>query len=919
MIVIEKQNFNFIIFILFLNILSIIKTATTEYEMDRICSLATFNESEHKSGYRTIQHYVDDGDIELSKAHKFYRTLFFEGKIGNFNIFINSIILELLILVFGVVAFFNYFVFLCVWAGHCGIFKKLTDEEKAEKQSHCKYCSFFIMITIFIISLALNFFGILFIASFQKAIYLSDCALLRFTNHGLFGTEHEYAGVQNLRDAFINLTYSLKMMDTFNSRLFPYYNEMNTDNNDLSNLMDQCNTMATDPKICTPNPDLDLFTLMKVNYQPIYGPKTDESTMIGKINKKYTDKIKPIINTFTEIKNNFATLTANKDDYISHLSEYDKYLDAMTMMYEILNTHIVKTYNSYTDSGKMISKIALAAYYIFPILIIVLLIFIIIYICKKETTIIVKKMRIIIHILWNVIFIFSALSLILSCYIGTYRKYSYNLIPSFNHILSTNIIKNKSSEDNLFSEIADNSNIKRSLDLFNLCYNSSQSTNLALIFGIQDSIVLNFGKLSQNYNKLLKYVYHNNLNEDLTAFLNEKKNNLDSYLINITMTTSSQTHHENDISLFIKRLNQYTDFSNEDPYQIDCITNTFDNWVMNKDDCSSGYIYSIDGSQSKNCLLLRDWTKVDYDIRYLPTCKIKEEKGGGSIRDKAGIYLDRFNIYYTQNERLIQDMENGVDQLITLHDQLLEKISLEMANDNNTFLNFTLPFSMFLNNHDINQLFDCGLLKDDLIDFYDFTRNKLGLNSIIHMVVLLLISIFNVIGVYFLIRILYIFNRTPYEEDLGQEEEDENDVPEINDKKMKKNKGSKIKEKYMTDKEMLSVNKSKKNKNEKMSNRSKKTAPGKVGDIKKGTKSKVYLGLSKNKGSSEDETPSSSEKMRSKSSESEENETDENEKNKDKKNNKKNKKEEVKDSETSNDNEESEIESGIRDDGSAMS
>ena len=914
MLVIKRHNYIFINYIIILSILSVIKTATTENEMERICTIAIFNESEHKTGYRTIQHYADDDNIELTKAHPFYRTLFFEGKRENLNAFIYSIILELLIIVFSVIVFFNYFIFLCVWAGHCGIFKILTDKQKAKRQKHCKYCSLIIMIIIFVISLALNFIGILFITSFKKAIYLSDCALLRFTNHGLYGMEQNYYGILNLRDSFVNLTYSLKMIDTFYSRMFIYYDEINTKNNELYNEIEECNNLATEEQVTKPNVEADLFDYIKVNYQPIYGPKTDESTMIGKINKKYTEKIKPILEMFSEMKNNFETLKANKDDYISQLSIYDKYFDAMTTMYELLNTHVVKIYNSYTETGKVISTIALVAYYIFPILIISLIIFVFIYICKKETTQIIKTIRIIIHVLWNFIFIFSALSLILSCYIGTYRKYSYNLIASFNHIISKDVIKNKTSEDNLFTEIADNPNTKPSLELFNLCYNSSQSTNLAFILDIQDSFVYNFDKLCSNYDKLLNYVYHNNLNEDLTAFINEKKNILDMYLRNITMTTSYETHSANDVNILIQELNKYTDYSNENPYQISCVTNTYDNWVTNKDNCPNGYIYSVDGKKERNCLVVKEWTINDYQIRYGPTCKLNDEKGGGSLKDKALLYLKRLNDFIDQNDQLIYSMKNGVDDLISFHNRLLELINLEMEKDNNTFLNFTLPFSMFLSKKDnMNDLFDCGLLKDDLIDFYDFTRNKLGLHGIIHMIDLLLIPIFNVMGIYFLIRILYVFNRSITEED--DDEDEDKEIPEINDKMTKNNKSNKFK----NEKELLSVNKSNKNKLEKMSNKSKKTATGKVDNTRKGikgTKSKVYLGLGKNKGSSSDETPSSSEKMRNNdSSEPEENETDENES--EKKNNKDNKKKEVKDSETSNDD--SDIESGIRDDGSAMS
>ena len=125
---------------------------------------------------------------------------------------------------------------------------------------------------------------------------------------------------------------------------------------------------------------------------------------------------------------------------------------------------------------------------------------------------------------------------------------------------------------------------------------------------------------------------------------------------------------------------------------------------------------------------------------------------------------------------------------------------------------------------------------------------------------------------------------------------------------------NKNKNKYLDDKDLLSVNKSNKNRTNKGSNKNQKIKNEKINDIKKGTKSKIFVGLGKNK--VDEDTPSSSgEKLRTtqgnfdnKSSEAEENESEENE------NNKKN---ENKDLDTSH--EESEIESGIRDNGSAMS
>ena len=145
---ITKHFFIKIIFILQIN-LFLIKAATTELEMDRVCSSGEFDKVTHKDGYRTIQHYADDDNIELSKAHPFYRSLFIEGKKTNLNLFINSIALELVIEAAAALAFFNYFLFLCIWSGHCCLFKKFTDKEKLKKQKNCKYCAFIIMLIYF--------------------------------------------------------------------------------------------------------------------------------------------------------------------------------------------------------------------------------------------------------------------------------------------------------------------------------------------------------------------------------------------------------------------------------------------------------------------------------------------------------------------------------------------------------------------------------------------------------------------------------------------------------------------------------------------------------------------------------------------------------------------------------------------------
>lgn len=895
-----------IIVLIFRQNFHLIKTATTDFEMERVCASGEFDKIDHKTGYRTIQHYADDDNIELSKAHSYYRDLFMEGKSSDRVTFIKTIILELIIIFLAIVAFINYIFFILVWPCHCGIFKRLSDNEMKKSQAHCKYCKFFFMLLLFLISLALCAFGIIFISSYKKSFNLSDCSLLRFTNHGLYGTGQDYAGISNLKESFLNTSYSLNKIDTFIERLFSKYDDIEQNYNNFNSRMDESNSLAENEKIYSPNPDTDKFVdLIKVNYQPIYGPKINEDTILGVLYKKMNDKIKPVYESLTNLKQDFNNLKTHKDDYISKLREYSEYFELMETMYETLNRNIGKVYNHYMDSGiKVICNLALSLYFIFGILILFIIIFMFVYLCKKESTIFVTKhVRVLIHVLWNFLFIFSICGLILSGYIATYRKYSYNLIPSFNYLISSDIIYSKSSKENLFLQYANNAQIFKGLELFNICYNSSQSTDIANILGIRDSILYHFDRIYKHYNILLKYVYNNNLNEDILTFINEKEDLIDTYLSNITKTTSYETHNEKDFSIYINELNKYTDYGDKDTYQINCVTNTRDRWVTNKDDCPTDYEYSFDGSKPKNCLVMSEWTLNMIKLRYGPACKTKSSE---RTSVKANKYLERLKGYYDENKKLIIDMKNGVNTLIGLHDSLINNINLELANDNSILLNFTLPYSMFTNEESIYNLFDCGILKDDLIDFYDLTRHKLSTNSIVHMAILLLTSIINIISIYLLIKILYIFNRTTLEEYMN------NSAPEEVETKIIKNKDINLRK---DDKKFLSINTKDKVKNKNKGKKANKDTSKNIDTIR-GTKSKILAGLGKNKNEYESNPSSSGEKLRT-SSEGTENKSSEYDGNESEESKNGKNKNDKKDQDTSH--EESEIESGIRDDGSAMS
>ncbi len=150
------------------------------------------------------------------------------------------------------------------------------------------------------------------------------------------------------------------------------------------------------------------------------------------------------------------------------------------------------------------------------------------------------------------------------------------------------------------------------------------------------------------------------------------------------------------------------------------------------------------------------------------------------------------------------EMKLNAETLMDIHDESIDNIYLEIENDNNTFLNFALQYSILTNDTSIYNLFECDILKNDLIDFYYFTRHKLSSNIILRMIFLLIISIFNIAGIYILIKILYIFNRTTDEGEDKISEQEEMEIKNIKNKRI-------INIANLDDKDLFAINKKYKN------------------------------------------------------------------------------------------------------------
>ena len=149
----------------------------------------------------------------------------------------------------------------------------------------------------------------------------------------------------------------------------------------------------------------------------------------------------------------------------------------------------------------------------------------------------------------------------------------------------------QSNKNNIFLEsITKNTNLPK---YFQNCLNSEDKTssNIAYNFNFQTTNLNYINSLYKDYTNF--YLYYSNIETDKKNLEKLKENNeiLTKYIEDMSLSTTSRLHGEKDVSNVIKLLNQYTDVTYEGSKQIQCVTQTNDRWVTNKNNCPSEYTY----------------------------------------------------------------------------------------------------------------------------------------------------------------------------------------------------------------------------------------------------------------------------------------------------------------------------------------
>ena len=802
----------FIVLIFFPNI----KSGITEKEINRICEVGDFSSYSRKTDYLTLRQYFED-QIKSNSTSKEYFISFLTT--GSYTKKITKLIKYIIptIIMFGlaITTFITYLIFLCLWSNNSCLFHDFKNKDRIRRQTHCKYCGYFTTFFLLLISLVLCIFSILFIIKLRKITNTSLCSLYQFTEHSLNGisvkeennTYPIFSGYYTMVEILTNTSNSISSLINSFSSLFPKYSDIvSLDNEIISKIQEYSDTyMAV--QIDSPHP-YQQDSRLTLTYQNLYGPYTDPITMLGDFYLNYTENmhlcVQYLKNIYTDLNNIINYKNSITNDITSANSKIELLDDLYSIIFNVINKNYGKIKDSISNFLKIFSFIVLGLI-IFESFI--MIIFLTCFVCNKEPTTCNYYFRIAYIIFWNFLFILITLLFILSGFIFFFYTVNRGIVPTLNYMYSEEYMGDKTNKNNIFLETITKNTYLPSY--FQNCLNSEEKikSNIAYNFNFQTSNLNYLNSLYQDYKNF--YIYYSNIEKDIENLEKLKEYNeiLTKYIEDMSLSTTSKLHGEKDVSNVIKLLNQYTDVSYEGSKQIQCVTQTKDRWVTNKKNCPSGYTYlSTENQLSEGgfyCLVINEWTTSEHTLRYTGACKTYNNENTDYLSTQYFLFLKRF---YDNNKNLLNNIINGNNYLYDSFSQLINYVKIEFKNDDIILKDFLKGYIKYNGLEDLTasifDMFDCSILRYDLIDFYDLAKNHFEKKIFIIIICVTFSSILLYISQYFGIRLMYVFNKDykiKEEEDEAAAEESESD----NDDEIEtaiKNNNDKKKNKYTKEK-----------------------------------------------------------------------------------------------------------------------
>ena len=804
----RKMKENKILFILFIFISKIqnVKNDINYKEIERICKLGKFDSYKRKENYTTLDEYYNDQISDESTTNEYIISFLLNGsftkKLSKFS---NKILFTITMIILSISIFLSYIIVLILWNNNICIFRHLKEREREKKKRICKYCGYITTIFLIcscviccIITLSLN-------SKLKRDMNASLCALYHFTSHSMDGFSDDtitnitypiFPGFAKYDESLSN-TSSLINTELSNTNIFQKYSDIiNEDVNILNKIEEYSINYAKTKIIQSPSPFYKNTVALLLIYQELFGPYTSSNTILGQFYNEYINNINAAVNSLKNLKtdiDNIKTYSSEIQNYISKIMEE---FDGFENLYMDIYNVIGKNYKKLKD--KISTKIFLFIKIIFYLILFesfLVLLFLSCFICGNESTKCMYYVKIFFFIFWNFMFFTTICIFILNCFLSFYITLNKETIPVFNFMLSNEYMKNTSDNTNIFlNEIKTNILFPY---YFQSCLNGkSSNSNLGYLFGIDKSYLKYINSLYVDYTDFKNYSLNIESTLSNIKLIWEKNSIFEEYKNNITKTTNYSYYKENDVKYNFDILNSYTDSSYPNSHQIECIVSKKDYWVSIKGDCPNNYQYlsneDLFNEGQDFCLILNEWTYNEQYIRYSSACKTYNNENLDSF---TSMYFDALKNFDNNNKELINNIMNANNNIYDLIVEISKDLITEYKNDLFFFENFLynyIKYNGLIKSSTIYDMFDCSILRYDLIDFYDIAINKFNKNGLIQIILIAIAEIVLYISQYFSVRVIYVFDKD-FNENYNEEESEEEDEIEDDDDILKNKNGNKMK------------------------------------------------------------------------------------------------------------------------------
>ncbi len=594
---------------------------------------------------------------------------------------------------------------------------------------------------IFIIIFILSLIPLICSRNFRRSFNGANCALVRFFQEVKFGNstynegrnflkKYTWLGLLNIDNILLDIQNFFNKTGINRKEVFDDIDEIKKN---ISKFGEQIKNMEKFFK----NSSI-IFYNRKV--QPLYIIDfNDMEKERSKIRKIYEEYHYPLDKNFRNMLNINDTTTIFEKRNLAYKKNMEGVYNKTNSYSKLITQKSINiTHNIQFVHEKAFNKIYeyFQYSYIFNILISSLLsFFMFIYFTKRTYC-----FKIIMHFGWNICMLIIIVSFVVSYFV-------LSLGSSFSHliyIIYDDVLKVKQNE------------------FFNTCLN--KRGNLLELMELEQ--IRNFVELNDFYHLIIR---QNKIIKNLedTGIIEQYLDEIERLKIDITLTTNEK-YSFIDINHLLGRLSEITG----------------DKWVSERFAClryrylGKEVMLGLDRDNIKAqdyCLTIQDkYSEEELRIIY----KNKDEN---KLYEIITI-VSNLNSYYEQNEEILSNLEKFLIEIDKTYKNLVQKVN-DKSNSIHSLVDLYLSlFPDMTEEESVSDFFNCGILKDELIAYYDLNYNYVYFYCKLFGIISLSIGLLTFVGMFLIINSIQWIDYEEYTKNnnasLNEEQELEDIVEE---------------------------------------------------------------------------------------------------------------------------------------------